>query len=75
MNTAPSPLLPPTNEQPDFKYLECPECGDKAVVPISSTAKYCHICAEDCGRDVLMNNRIALSTDKAPAGQDWRIQS
>jgi hypothetical protein len=60
------------NEQPDFIYFECSDCGFDSVQKSDfSGASYCPLCAEDNGRDVRMTSRIARQSDM-PEGRDAR---
>jgi hypothetical protein len=61
-----------SDEQPDFDYFECPECGLDSVQLASFTgSEACPLCAGDSGHDVLMYRRTARATDK-PEGRDAR---
>lgn len=58
--------------QPDFIYFECRECGFNSVQPKAfKGSDMCPLCAEDCGRDVAMSQRVSRYTDK-PEGRDAR---
>lgn len=60
------------NEQPDFIYFECPECGFDSIQRADFKGSYaCPLCAGDSGDDVGMRWRTARETDK-PEGRDAR---
>ena len=56
-----------------YIYLACRDCGWDAVLDEATSAgnHYCPLCAEDYGRDVRMESRPAIDTDK-PEGRDMR---
>lgn len=58
-----------------FTYFECRVCGFDAVVDAATAdgGCYCPLCAEDNGRDVRMDSRPAIDTDK-PEGRDMRSE-
>lgn len=60
------------DEQLDFHYFECPECGFSSVQRADFSGREdCPLCAGDSGHDVLMNRRVCRATDKAE-GKDAR---
>jgi hypothetical protein len=62
----------PQQEQPDFDYFECPECGFDCIQPAAFDGDdTCPLCAGDSGHDVQMHRRTAITTDK-PEGLDAR---
>lgn len=59
-------------EQPNFHYFECPDCGfDSVQTADFKGSEACPLCAGDSGHDVRMKRRVARATDK-PEGADWR---
>lgn len=60
------------NEQPNYIYFECPECGFSSVQKADfDGSSECPLCAGDSGHCVDMKKRIALNSDK-PEGKDAR---
>lgn len=60
------------NEQPEFHYFECPECGFDSVQKADfSGSEECPLCAGDSGHSVRMRRRIAGDAD-TPEGRDAR---
>lgn len=56
----------------DFDYFKCRECGFDSIQRSDfSGSECCPLCAEDNGRDVVMQRRTAVAEDK-PEGFDAR---
>lgn len=59
-------------EQPDFHYFECGECGFDSVQDDDFTgSENCPLCQSDNGHIVKMSRRVARTTD-VPEGIDMR---
>lgn len=62
----------PQQEQPDFHYFECPDCGFDCIHPAAFDGDdICPLCDGDNNRGVKMNRRTAVTTD-VTEGRDAR---
>jgi predicted Zn-ribbon and HTH transcriptional regulator len=62
------------DEQPNFIYFECSECGFSSVQKSDfKGSSECPLCAGDSGHSVSMSRRVARESDK-PEGRDARKQ-
>lgn len=60
-------------EQPDFIYFECPDCGFDSVQPADfDGTDLCPLCGVDSLRNTVMTCRTARASDK-PEGRDARV--